>query len=817
MKGIELVSMLFFSLPLLALGSGEVYIVTVEGEPVVSYSGGVDGFSATAIDLVEEMDITSESVTSYAFHLEKKHDALLDSLFEVGTYKKLYSYRHLVNGFAVHISPEQAEALSKAPGVKYVEKDMKIKKFTTHTPQFLGLPTGVWPTRGGFDRAGEDIVIGFVDSGIYPKHPSFSTHNTEPYGPLPRYRGKCEVDPETQRDFCNGKIIGAQHFAKAAIAAGAFNPAIDFPSPLDGDGHGSHTAAIAAGNNGIRVKMHGYEFGKASGMAPRARIAVYKVLYRLFGGYVSDVVAAIEQAVLDGVDILNLSVGPNSPPTTTKATFLNPFDAALLSAVRAGVFVAQAAGNGGPFPKTLVSFSPWITTVAAAIDDRRYKNNLTLGNGKILPGLGLSPSTHGNKSFNLVSANDVMLDLSLLKYNPLDCQRPELLNRNKVEGNILLCGYSFNFVSGTASIKKVSETAKSLGAAGFIVAVENTYPGAKFDPVPVDTPGILITDARKTKELIDYYNCSTTRDWAGRPISFDATASIADGLAPILHKSAPQVALFSSRGPDVKDFSFQDADVLKPDILAPGNLIWAAWAPNGTDEANYIGEGFAMVSGTSMAAPHIAGIAALIKQKNPHWSPGAIKSALMTTATTLDRGGRPILAQQYSETEIMTLVQATPFDYGSGAVNPKAALDPGLILDTTYEDYIRFLCSVPDVDPNEVRNITSSACNSTTGLPADLNIPSITISHLEGTQTVKRTVTNVADTETYVITTRMSPEIALEASPPAMTVLSGASREITVSLTVRSVTGGYSFGEILMKGDRGHRVRIPVVAMGFDS
>ncbi|RRT74448.1 hypothetical protein B296_00020220, partial [Ensete ventricosum] len=334
MKGIELVSMLFFSLPLLAFGSGDVYIVTVEGEPVVSYTGGVDGFSATAIDLVEEMDITRwvlastlltyimllatiqnyESVTSYALHLEKKHDALLDSLFEVGTYKKLYSYRHLVNG--------------------------------------------VWPTRGGFDRAGEDIVIGFVDSGIYPKHPSFATHNTEPYGPLPRYRGKCEVDPETQRDFCNGKIIGAQHFAKAAIAAGAFNPAIDFPSPLDGDGHG--------------------------------RIAVYKVLYRLFGGYVSDVVAAIEQAVLDGVDILNLSVGPNSPPTTTKATFLNPFDAALLSAVRAGVFVAQAAGNGGPFPKTLVSFSPWITTVAAAIDDRRYKNNLTLGNGKILPGLGLS-------------------------------------------------------------------------------------------------------------------------------------------------------------------------------------------------------------------------------------------------------------------------------------------------------------------------------------------------------------------------------------------------------------------------------------------
>lgn len=96
------------------------------------------------------------------------------------------------------------------------------------------------------------------------------------------------------------------------------------------------------------------------------------------------------QAVHDGVDIISLSVGPNSAPSTTKITFLNPFDATLLSAVKAGVFVAQAAGNGGPFPKTLLSYSPWIASVAAAIDDRRYKNHLTLGNGKILPGIGLS-------------------------------------------------------------------------------------------------------------------------------------------------------------------------------------------------------------------------------------------------------------------------------------------------------------------------------------------------------------------------------------------------------------------------------------------
>ncbi|CAB4262114.1 unnamed protein product [Prunus armeniaca] len=800
---------------LLIVGRADVYIVTIEGEPIISYKGDVDGFEATAVESDEKIDTTSESVTSYARHLESKHDMLLGMLFEQGTYQKLYSYQHLINGFAVHISHEQAEKLMRAPGVKSVERDWKVRRLTTHTPQFLGLPTGVWPTGGGFDRAGENIVIGFVDSGIYPQHPSFASYNSDPYGPVPKYRGKCEVDPDTKRSFCNGKIIGAHHFAKAAIAAGVFNPSIDFASPMDGDGHGSHTAAIAAGNNGIPVKMHGHEFGKASGMAPRARIAVYKALYRLFGGFVADVVAAIDQAVYDGVDILSLSVGPNSPPATTKTTYLNPFDATLLSAVKAGVFVAQAAGNGGPFPKTLVSYSPWIASVAAAIDDRRYKNHLMLGNGKILAGIGLSPSTHPNRTYTLVAANDALLDSSVVKYSPSDCQKPEVLNKNLVQGNILLCGYSFNFVVGTASIKKVSETAKSLGAIGFVLAVENVSPGTKFDPVPVGVPGILITDVSKSLDLIDYYNISTSRDWTGRVKSFKGIGSIGDGLMPILHKSAPLVALFSARGPNIRDFSFQDADLLKPDILAPGSLIWAAWSPNGTDEPDYVGEGFAMISGTSMAAPHIAGIAALIKQKHPHWSPAAIKSALMTTSTTLDRAGRPLQAQQYSETQAMKLVSANPFDYGSGHVDPRAALDPGLIFDVGYQDYLGFLCTTPGIDAREIRNYTNCACNYTIGHPSNFNSPSITVSHLVRSQTVTRTVTNVAEQETYVITTRMAPAIAIEANPPAMTLKPGASRKFSVTLTVRSVTGAYSFGEVLMKGNRGHKVRIPVVAMGY--
>ncbi|KAL5699502.1 hypothetical protein ACHQM5_030393 [Ranunculus cassubicifolius] len=803
-------------LGLLVYVKAEVYIVTVEGEPVVSYKGDTEGFVATAADSDEKIDVTSDHVTSYSQHLEKKHDMLLALLFESGTYKKLYSYKHLLNGFAVHTSPEQAEALRHTPGVKSVHRDWKVRRLTTHTPQFLGLPVGVWPTGGGCDRAGEDIVIGFVDSGIYPQHPSFSNHNTAPYEPLPTYRGKCEVDPDTKRSFCNGKIIGAQHFAAAAIAAGAFNAEVDFASPLDGDGHGSHTAAIAAGNNGVPVRMHGYEFGKASGMAPRARIAVYKALYRLFGGFVADVVAAIEQSVQDGVDILNLSVGPNSPPTTTRTTFLNPFDATLLSAVQAGVFVVQAAGNEGPFPKTLVSYSPWIATVAASVDDRRYKNHLFMGNGKSLPGIGLSPSSHLNQSYTLVAANDVLLSSSVSKYSPSDCQKPEVLNRKLVQGNILLCGYSFNFVVGTASVQKVSQTAKALGAVGFVLAVENVSPGTKFYPVPVGIPGIVVIDVKMSADLIDYYNRSTSRDWTGRVRSFKAMGSIGNGLRPTLYKSAPQVAIFSARGPDIKDYTFQDADLLKPDILAPGSLIWAAWSPNGTDEPNYLGEQFAMMSGTSMAAPHVAGIGALVKQRHRKWSPAAIKSALMTTAMTVDRAERPLQAQQYSGSETVTLVTATPFDYGAGHVHPRAALDPGLIFDIGYSDYLKFLCATPGINPLEVRNFTSVTCNTTNnGYPSDLNSPSIAVSHLVRTRMISRTVTNVAEEETYVITTRMQPEIAIAATPQAMTLLPGASRTFTIELTVRSVTGSYSFGEVLMKGSRGHIVRIPVVAMAY--
>jgi subtilisin family serine protease len=239
----------------------------------------------------------SEAVKVYSQHLEKKHDMLLEDHFETGSYKKLYSYHNTLNACVVQMSSEQAEKLRKIAPVTHVQKDWKVKRLTTHTPEVLGLPSQVWPSWGGEEREREGVVICITDTTIYPQHLSFAVHISPHYGPVPCYTWKCEVDPDTSRNFCNGKIVGAQNFAVAAIAAGSFNHAYDFASSLDGDGHGSHTAATTTGNYGVPVRMHGYKFGKASGMDPRALIAVYKALYRQFGGFFADVVASIDQAV----------------------------------------------------------------------------------------------------------------------------------------------------------------------------------------------------------------------------------------------------------------------------------------------------------------------------------------------------------------------------------------------------------------------------------------------------------------------------------------------------------------------------------------
>ncbi|GAB4856761.1 hypothetical protein Ancab_014679 [Ancistrocladus abbreviatus] len=271
-----------------------------------------------------------------------------------------------------------------------------MEKLTTHTSDYLGIPNGVWPTLGGARSSSEGVVRGLINTRISPDYPSFafssSLSSDNKLLNHSRFRRTCAMGVRFFYSACYSKIVGAQYLALRVIVASDFNATRDYASPFDVDGHGSHTTSIATSNNGVPAIVNGYNYGFASGMAPGPWIATYKELYT-FGGYISDVVAAVDQVVEDGVDILSLFVGLSTVPPGP-ASFLNVLEMQLLFATRAGVVVIQAAENGGPFASSILSFSPWITSVAASVIDHKYNGTLILGNGQSYSGIGLAHNSN---------------------------------------------------------------------------------------------------------------------------------------------------------------------------------------------------------------------------------------------------------------------------------------------------------------------------------------------------------------------------------------------------------------------------------------
>ncbi|KAF5181763.1 Subtilisin-like protease SBT2.5 [Thalictrum thalictroides] len=754
-----------------------------------------------------------EDTLLYKESIVNGHDMFLDSVLETGSYTKLYSYTHLLNGFALHVTSEEVlKVLENAKGVRIFHEDIKMKKLTTHTPEYLGIPSDVWPSLGGAESSGERVVIGMIDTGINPNHPSFSTSSSVQTDRIRRrstsrkFRGICQTGERFTEAACNEKIVGAQYFSRGAIAAGDFNATRDYSSPFDADGHGSHTASTAAGNSGVPVIANGFNYGFASGMAPGARIAVYKALYT-FGGYMSDVVAAVDQAVEDGVDILSLSIGPSSVPPGPSA-YLNVLEMELLFATKAGVLVVQAVGNAGPSSSSILSFSPWITSVAASMTDRKYNSSIKLGNGVNFSGTGLAPPTIGERFFPIAAAVDVCnTNTSIVTLE--NCQHPEPFIPSLVQGKLIICTYTFDFEFESASITAVAETMQKVGAAGFIITMD---PDVGSEPVKGTTvtfqiPGIVLNNIQASNALWEYYNSNTVRNRNGRAVTFTAMARILDGRQATYTGNGPIVASYSSRGPDVDNALMQTADVLKPNIMAPGSSIWAAWSPNSEGDHYIKGQNFALVSGTSMATPHIAGVAALIKQKHPRWSPAAITSAMMTTADTADHLGVELRAQQSNQ-----LANATPFDYGSGFVHPSKALNPGLVFDINFQNYVQFLCAVPGVDEESVRRAIGVGCpDKRKTWCSDLNTASVTVSNLVGSRTVHRKVKNVAtEKERYMVTIKEPMGVSVRVTPSNFSIRPNISRSLQINLKATEATNAFTFGELLLRGSRKHNVRIPL-------
>ena len=370
--------------PDLGISNG-VYIVQMIDAPVVAYEGGVRGLKATQPAQGQKINPHNPDVIRYSAYLDAQHDRALRA---VGGGQKVYGYRYTYNGFAAVLNKAQAEQMKNVAGVVAVSEDALHTIDTSSTPHFLGLdaPGGLWEQLGGVSSpsgAGEDVIIGIVDSGIWPESLSFTDRtrsgpNGQPgklgYQQIPGWHGKCTPGEDFNASMCNQKLIGAQYFSAAwvdpdtGLGVESERP-WEFFSARDYNGHGTHTASTAGGNNGVAATGPAAVFGTISGMAPRARIAMYKALWSTqdastASGFTSDLAAAIDQAVADGVDVINYSV------SGTTTNFLDPVQVSFLFAARAGIFVAASAGNSGPTTATVAHPSPWLTTVAAGTHNR---------------------------------------------------------------------------------------------------------------------------------------------------------------------------------------------------------------------------------------------------------------------------------------------------------------------------------------------------------------------------------------------------------------------------------------------------------------
>ncbi|KAG9457608.1 hypothetical protein H6P81_002116 [Aristolochia fimbriata] len=317
----------------------------------------------------------SHKPSSFSTH-ESWHQAILISLSpsissassSSGRSKKLiYSYTHALHGFGAVLTPELAE-IEKSPAHRATLKE-RLGKALTSTPHFLGLDykSGVWPATS----YGHDTIIGILDNEIWPESESF---NDRKYDAVPkRWKGSCENGASSfNRSMCNRKLIGARYYYKGFEARTGRKVREEYKSPRDFEGHGTHTASTAAGSFVSNVSYFRYARGTAKGIAAGARLAIYKVIW--FNLVVtSDVVAAMDQAMADGVDIISLSIEFKTSPYHA-----DPLAIAALKAVNKGIYVVCAARNHG-LAKSTHNGAPWITTVGASTIDRNFSAQLSLG------------------------------------------------------------------------------------------------------------------------------------------------------------------------------------------------------------------------------------------------------------------------------------------------------------------------------------------------------------------------------------------------------------------------------------------------------
>ena len=742
-------------------GDKASYIVIMEQSPLIAYDGGLRNYAPTRPGKGRKIDRNGENVRKYRKYLADNQNAAMQSV-GASPASKVHEYTYAINGFSAMLTPAQAEEMKGRTGVVLVQPDEMRYRQTDASGDFLGLtaPAGAWST----GTTGEGVVVGVIDDGIWPEHPSFADDGSYPalpgYAGLPCEFGNTAHNPNDAPFTCNNKLLGARQMLATYRAIIGADPD-EFDSARDDNGHGTHTASTAAGNAGVDSSIYGVPRGAVSGVAPRARVIAYKGLGNL-GGFSSDLAAAIDQAVADGVDVINYSIGSSS-------FTIGADDIAFLFAADAGVFVATSNGNSGPNPATTGSPAsvPWLTSVGASTQSRFFQGSTSSSDGWEFFGASI---TDGTPELPLVDAADAGDELCA----------PGSLDSTIVTGKIVLCK------RGVYDRVAKSYAVDLAGGAGMILYNANDTDSLNTDTHWVPAVHINFTDGSAIKSYIG---------------SAGANAVARINAGEKVRVRAPWMASFSSRGPNRLS-----GDIVKPDITAPGVQILAGWSPF-PDPGEVPGELFAAIAGTSMSSPHVAGMFALIKQAHPDWTPAMAKSAIMTTAY-----------QRVKKEDGVT--PADPFDMGAGHLNPGSpvhkgsAFQPGLVYDAGLFEYAAFTCGA------DLGVFTPGTCAFLESLgvpsdPSDLNLPSIGIEGLAGSQTVQRTVTSVAKENgwrEYKVSVDAPPGYRVAVNPSKIRLKKGDSATYYVTITnVSAPAGEWRHGSLTWMDKTGnYSVRSPI-------
>ncbi len=725
-------------------------MIKYDFDATASYSGGVAGLAPTSPAVTGiPLDANTGAVAAYDNYAQGQ-TALISSAVqaEVPEAQLGSDYQTAYGGVAATIPANSVGDLLNVPGVAAVQTDSLNQPQDDNTT-FIGAQT-VWPSLGGSASAGNNVTIGVIDTGIWPENPMFSAVGVPaPAGGLKgcsNFATGSDVAHLGAPFTCNNKVIGAYakmatYIANIATDGQEFcNNTTHVCSPRDPEGHGTHTTSTAAGACVASAMLYGVERGPVCGIAPGAHIEMFRVCAAQ-GCFSSDSVSAVQQAITDGVNVINFSISGGGQPYT------DPVELAFLDATNAGISVNASAGNSGPGAATSDHGGPWVTTVGASTGPRSFGStlHLTADGGATLdvPGVTL---TNG-----ISSPTAVVMAASLPGEDAL-CQ--STLAAGTATGKVVVCS------RGTNGRIDKGRRVLAGGAAGMILFNNS----AAVTDLESDNHYLPAIQTQFDSNSIANFVTSHT----------NVMATWAQGTA---QASQPDVmASFSSRGPT--------GDWIKPDITAPGVQVLAGTTPQPdqtTADNGPPGNLFMAIAGTSMSSPHAAGVSLLVKAAHPTWTPEEIKSALMTSSvqTVVKEDG---------------VTPANPFDDGAGSIRADRAVNPTLIFNETYADFVA-------AGTNVLHRV-------------DLNIPSIDATTMPGLVTTQRTAINVSGGQVNLDVQISEPAgvtITVGNNNHALHVTKNGTITFPITIDARDVANGQYFARInLVPRDGGNTVTMPV-------